>query len=295
MNQKVFLICAICLLSGVQATLAIEKVDQSVNEAGFVGYVHHQTLAYEAFDQWPGVKVKRLSEDSQTGRFAVYAKFPAGLKIIQPQISEQSVDLVMLAGELEFGQSTLGKYDFAFLPPGTEPPHLVSSEGAEALVFFDPPVDDPLLVARQRERGSYVTKFDPENWQTAMLAKSAGATADLKIMHLKQDPDTTARSWYVKLDGSMTVPWEVHSMAEEGFLMEGGYMLAECLPERTVIGEYHQGGYFWRPGGIPHSGPDSGPRESVIWLQRSPVALDVVFYHNCEKGVADQPLSLSSR
>ncbi len=295
MKRKAILLCSVFVLLATHSVAANEKVEQAVSEAGFIGYVHHQTLSYEDFDLWPGVQVKLLSEDAESGRLAVYAQFPAGFKLVLPQRATQSIDLVMLAGELEFGESSLGKYDFAFLPPGFEPPRLASHKGAEALVFFDPPVDDPALVDRQRERGSYVTEFDPQKWQTAMLAKSAGATADLKIMHLKQDPDTSARSWYVKLDGTMTVPWEVHSMAEEGFLMEGSYVLAECLPGRTVIGEYRQGGYFWRPGGIPHSGPDSGPRENVIWLQRSPVALDVVFYHQCQQGVAGQPLSLSSR
>jgi hypothetical protein len=88
----------------------------------------------------------------------------------------------------------------------------------------------------------------------------------------------------------MKVPWEVHSMVEEGYVMEGDYVLAECLPDRTVVGDYVQGGYFWRPGGIPHSGPESGPRNGVIWLQRSAVALDVVFYQQCRDGRASEPV-----
>jgi quercetin dioxygenase-like cupin family protein len=109
-------------------------------------------------------------------------------------------------------------------------------------------------------------------------------------MHLKKDPFTSARTWYVRLGPGMRMPWEVHSMVEEGYVMQGRYTLAECLPARTVIGDYREGGYFWRPGGIPHSGPESGPDGAVMWLQRSPVALDVALYQQCAAGRASAPL-----
>ncbi len=269
--------------------------DTPVREHGFVGYVQPDSLPAERFDRWPGVWIKRLSEDPVTGRLAVQAYFPAGWWRASGGPVPQSVEIVMLEGTLNFGAERLGPYDFAFTPPGVSPPVLASAStrGARALLFFDPPAPDAAAVARQRERGTYVTRFDTSRWQPASLAKSAGAAADLKVMHLKKDPFTTARTWYVKLEGGMTVPWEVHSMVEEGVLMQGEYALAECLPDRTVIGTYRSEGYFWRPGGIPHSGPESGPKPgsaAAIWLQRSPVALDVVFYNGCRDGRATQPV-----
>ena len=272
-----------------------QKVTTAVREAGpdgqiFVGYLATQSLDYQPWARWPGVRAKLLSEDPRSGRLTVQAEFPAGWSLRQPPIADPSIEIVMLDGELEFGTESLRKYDFAFVPPGQRTPALGSRGGAHALVFFDPPAADAAAVARQRERGHYVTRFDPDRWQPASLAKSAGATADLRVMHLKKDPFTTARTWYVKLGAGMTVPWEVHSMVEEGYVMEGDYRLAECLPTRTVIGDYRQGGYFWRPGGIPHSGPESGPEHGVIWLQRSPVALDVVFYQQCGGGQASGPV-----
>ena len=272
-----------------------EKVTAPVREAGpdgqlFIGYLPTQALSYEPWPRWPGVRAKMLSEDARSGRLAVQLEFPAGWSSRRLAASAPSTEIVMLDGDLEFGSDKLGQYDFAFVPPGTRPPALRSRGGAHALVFFDPAAPDASAVARQRERGHYVTRFDPARWQPASLAKSAGATADLRVMHLKKDPFTTARTWYVKLGAGMTVPWEVHSMVEEGYVMEGDYRLAECLPTRTVIGEYRQGGYFWRPGGIPHSGPESGPQQGVIWLQRSPIALDVVFYQQCGGGQASGPV-----
>jgi hypothetical protein len=273
--------------------LAAERVDGPVRENGFVGYVQPQALPEQPFDRWPGVFVKRLSEDPSTGRLAVQARFPAGWRGELPATGPQSIEIVMVEGGLEFGADRLGQYDFAFVPPGIAPPRLASPGGARAWLFFDPPAPDAAAVERQRQRGTYVSRFDPARWQPASVARNAGATADLKVMHLKKDPFTTARTWYVKLEGGMKVPWEVHSMVEEGVLMEGRYALAECLPGRTVIRDYTDEGYFWRPGGQPHSGPESGPpagAPAAIWLQRSPIALDVVFYQGCAGGAAQGPV-----
>lgn len=257
----------------------------------YVYYLPEQSLSWQYFDRWPGLQVRRLSEDPATGRLAVSARFPPGWTLAAAPASAQSVEIVMLEGRLDFGGEALVKYDFAFVPPDTQPPSLASAAGAHALLFFDPPAADATAVARQRQRGAYVTRFDGSRWQPASLAKSAGAKSDLRVMHLKKDPFTTARTWYVRVGPGMTVPWEVHSMVEEGYVMEGAYVLAECLPSRTVIGNYTQGGYFWRPGGIPHSGPESGPLGEVLWLQRSQVALDVSFYGDCAGGVAAAPVA----
>ena len=271
---------------------SMQWVDGAVRESGMSAFVDPASLPWRPLAGWPGVEARVLSEDPSTGRLAVQARFPAGWRG-SPAAQPQSLEIVMLEGGLEFGAERLGRYDFAFVPPGVASPAIGSMGGARAFLFFDPPAPDAAAVQRQRDRGSYVTRFDPARWQPASVAKSAGATADLKVMHLKKDPFTTARTWYVRLEGGMKVPWEVHSMVEEGVLMEGRYRLAECLPGRTVIGEYGPEGYFWRPGGIAHSGPESGPPAggaTAIWLQRSPVALDVVFYGGCAAGTPQSPV-----
>jgi len=288
---KSWRICiGLVLMIAVAVGQAAEPVVGPLHESGFDGYIQQQQLAYQSFDRWPGVRVKRLGGDAETGRLALYAEFPAGFHLPGGLESDKSIELLMLDGSLRLGDQWLTVFDFAFIPPGLELPQLESDQISHALVFFDPASADPVALQNQQSRGHYVRKYSEDDWEPAALAKSAGAQIDLKIFHLKKDPDTSARSWLVKLDGDMKVPWEVHSMAEEGYLLEGGYVLAECLPGRTVIGEYRQGGYFWRPGGIPHSGPESGPVGRVIWLQRSPVALDVVFYRGCENGQARDPV-----
>ena len=284
------LLCLTVSLAAGGAAAPPQPVTGPLYEGGMVGYLQQQSLAYRPLKRWPGVRAKILSEDAASGRLAVYAEFHRGWTGKSLPVVAQSIDIVMLDGSLDFGAETLGPRDFAFVPPGATPPPLDARATTHALVFFDPPAPDAAAVVKEREHGAYVTRFDPAHWEPAALAKNAGAKADLRIMPLKTDRYTTARTWYVTLSGGMTMPWEVHSMTEEGYLLEGGYALAECLPGRTVLGDYEPGGYFWRPGRIPHSGPDSGPRGEVIWLQRSPVALDVVFYQDCHAGKAEGPL-----
>jgi quercetin dioxygenase-like cupin family protein len=291
-------LCSVAACLAVCASAA-ERVAGPLHEhvAGgqaFVGYLPQHSLPGQPLDGWPGVQARRLSEDAARGRLAAHVRLPPGWRLPGPPAAAQSVEIVVLEGNLQFGAESLGRFDFAFVPPAAPPPALASATGAEALVFFDPPSADAAAVARQRERGAYVTRYDPSRWQPATLAKDAGAIADLRVMHLKKDPFTTARTWYVKLGQGMALPWEVHSMVEEGYVMEGDYTLAECLPGRTVIGDYAPGGYFWRPGGIPHGGPESGPREAVIWLQRSAVALDVTFYGECAAGRASEPIAANA-
>ena len=276
----------LCLTACVATPIAsaAEPVQGTLHEGGMVGYLQPQSLPYRQFARGPGVRAKILSEDAGSGRLAVYAEFRRGWVGKSLPIAAQSIDLVILDGSLVVGAETLGPRDFAFVPPATVPPMLEARATTHALLFFDPPSPDAAAVQQEREHGAYTTRFDPARWESAALAKSAGSKLDLRIMNLKNDPFTTARTWYVTLSGGMTTPWEVHSMTEEGYLMQGGYTLAECLPGRTVVGDYQPGGYFWRPGGIPHSGPDSRAHGEVVWLQRSPIALDVVFYDDCRDG-----------
>jgi hypothetical protein len=298
--RRVTASCVLALLAFTTAVaapaVAAERVEGPLREAGpdgtaFVGYVDSSTLPSRSFERWPGVSARTLGEDTATGRLALRAELPPGWRLDRPPVVAQSLEMVVLDGGLRFGEEVLARRDFAFVPPAAQAPALASPDGASVLLFFDPPSPDAAAVARQRQRGPYVTRFDAARWQPASLARSAGATIDLRVMHLKKDPFTTARTWYVRLGPGMRMPWEVHSMVEEGYVMEGGYTLAECLPTRTVIGSYRKDGYFWRPGGIPHSGPESGPDGAVIWLQRSPVALDVKLYQQCVDGRAGMPVA----
>jgi hypothetical protein len=274
---------AFASLAAAPLSRAYETVTAPVHDpGGFVGYVQEQKLESVPVSALPGARGKLLSRDDRSGRMAWLVAFPAGYRAaFEAGRFVQSVEFVVLEGGLEFGTESLRARDFAFVPPRGSIPPLSSGQGGRVLVYFDPPAPDAAAAEQQRAHGSYVTRHDESRWLPASVARGAGLEIDLKVQHLKKDPYTTARTWYVKLSGGMSVPWERHSVVEEGYLIEGDFRMAECLPGRTVFGEYTTGGYFWRPPGIPHSGPDSGTRTGALWLQRAPATLDVEFLQGC--------------
>jgi hypothetical protein len=260
---------------------AAEEVKGPVLEAGFVGYLQADAMPAEPSPVFPGALASTLSADPATGRAAYRVQFPAGFRFDREDRALQSLEVFVISGELSFGLDRLRRYDFGFVPPDVQWPRLASSQGAEALVFLDPPAADPKAVWQQGAQGSYVTHFDEALWKEATVARDAGHALDLKVQDLKKDPFTTARTWLVRGGASLKVPWERHSVVEEGYLLEGDYRLPECLPGRTVIGDYSPGGYFRRPPNIVHSGPESGTKTVAVWLMRSPAALDVIFAEPC--------------
>ena len=118
-------------------------------------------------------------------------------------------------------------------------------------------------------------------WRPGTVARDAGVPLDLSVKDLKNDPGSGARTWLVKIGPGVQVPWESHSVVEEGYLLEGDYRLSECLPEGRKDGDYLPGGYFRRPANWIHSGPDSGTDGGAVWLMRSPGALDATFHEAC--------------
>ncbi len=94
--------------------------------------------------------------------------------------------------------------------------------------------------------------------------QTTGFDLKLEIRHLKKDPLSGARTWLVRLAPPVTMPFEVHSVAEEAYVLSGG---------------------------IPHSGPGAGPIEQTTFLMRSPANLDVTFYAACANAVATQRIS----
>ena len=277
------------------ATLAAAQpapqfVSGPVTREGFVGFVAAQRVPARAFDRMPGVQVRELSGDAQTGRRALLAQFPAGFALEARPRFAQSLDIVVIEGGLRLGAHTLGPRDFAFLPPQAPLPRLASAVATQALLFFDPPVSDAAALADQQQQGVQVALFDRLPWTESTLSRNAGADLPFRLKFLKRDARTGARTWFVQLPAGVQVPWERHSVAEEGFLFEGDYRLNECLAGGTLTGDYAPGGYFLRAASIPHSGPGSGTRNGALWLQRSGAALDVEFFARCEQGRPLDPI-----
>lgn len=220
---------------------------------------------------WPDGAV--LRRDEKTGEawrfdFAEAATFDGGS-------AEGATELYVTKGTVQAGGHSLGPGDYLRIDQGLAIGTVAAAAGAEMLAFRNPPAaapSDPQL--------HYVHGDDVE-WTVGQVAREAGAAAPLMIRRLFTDPETGARTHLVRLAAGVSVPWEIHSTAEEGYLLDGDYKLAECLPDGRRDFDYRPGGYFYRPASLIHSGPTSTTTTGATWLIRTPRTLDAVFYASC--------------
>ena len=259
-------------------------------EYDFVAWVQDRSAPLVPVDAFEGVPVRVLSADPSIGRFAGVLELPAGYGRAAGGAMPVTTELYVLEGALQFGAETLGARDYAFVPPDVDAPALASASGARVLLFQSPSVADAEALTKQQAQGAYVTRDRDARWSPGTVSQAAGVDVPLEIKHLREDRYSGARTWLVRIAPGTKVPWERHSTVEEGFLLEGDYRLSECLRTGSRTGDYAPGGYFHRPAGVLHSGPESGTRGGAVWLMRSPGTLDVQFYTECREGRGEGPI-----
>ncbi len=222
-----------------------------------------------------GLPVKMLNT-ARDGRQVAVAELPPDWKLQLAADRQQTLELLVLAGRIAWNGIELDQYDFAFLPSEAPAARLATgTEPARVLAFLDP----PRRTDGQHER---LLRNAAVVWRPGVVAqKDTGQQLALEVKDLLWIESTGQRTWLLRAGPDLSVPWEVHTGVEEGFLLEGDYRIGECLPDGPVIGDYSPGGYFYRPGGIIHSGPDSGTQTRALWLLRTPSRLTVEFVDGC--------------
>jgi quercetin dioxygenase-like cupin family protein len=277
---------AACTASGPRGT----ETQGPIVEYDFVAFVQEKAIPWTTSDAFEGVPARVLSADPSIGRYAAVLNVPTGYRRGDGAALPVSTELYVLEGSLRFGDDMMGARDHVFVPPGIPFPEIESESGARVLAFHAPSTPDAEALAKQQAQGYYVTLDREARWSPGTVSQAAGVNVPLEVKFLRKDPYTNARTWLVRIAPGTKVPWERHSTTEEGFLLEGDYRLAECLRTGSVTGEYAPGGYFHRPGGILHSGPEAGTRTGAVWLMRSPGTLDVQFYTECRDGRGEGPI-----
>lgn len=224
------------------------------------------------FGSAPGRLLNRVDGVQQVAVVAL----SAGWQWQPPRTRRQSLELYVLSGTLQWGDVMLSAHDYAYLPATASAPLLAAAGEAEVLVYFDPPRNTDGNQAR-------VLPADDGGWRPGIVAeRDAGVRLALEVRDLLWVESTGQRTWLLRARPDLVVPWERHETVEEGFLVAGDYRLVECLPEGPVSGSYRPGGYFYRPAGIVHGGPESGSSDAVMWLLRTPTALTVEFLAGCD-------------
>ena len=220
---------------------------------------------------WP--EAAMLRRDSATGEAWQFAfdsaqSFDAG-------VASSDTEFYLVAGSAKVAGRMLGPGDYLRVGQGGSLGAIEAQSGTKLLMFRNPPGDD------SPDPEPVYVHGDDVPWMVGTVARDAGAKAPLMIRRLYTDPRTGARTHLVRLSAGVSVPWEIHSTAEEGYLLEGDYHLAECLPDGRRDYDYAEGGYFYRPASLIHSGPESTSKNGATWLIRTPRTLDAVFYAAC--------------
>ena len=199
----------------------------------------------------------------------------AELRKFRLERAAATTQVYLLRGSATIGGRALAAGDLLHAPPGAALGRVELAAQSELLLFREPP--------SRPSRGAAVTVVSGGSveWSIGTVARDAGAPAPLMIKRLWTDPASGARLHLVKVAPGVGVPWEVHPVAEEGYLLDGDFHLAECLPDGRRDFDYAPGGYFYRPAGLIHSGPPSTTRNGATWLIRTPATLSAVFYPAC--------------
>jgi hypothetical protein len=186
-----------------------------------------------------------------------------------------ALEILILDGELYFGDERLTRLDYLQWPAGQSTSALRTERPAKLLVFFDPPRSSDPQAPR-------VVRTTSADWGGSSVSeRDTGVALKLEIRSLFKDDVTGRWTWLLRAGPDLVLPWEVHRTVEEVYLIEGDYRLYECLPEGKTRFDYRPGGYFHRPAGIVHGGPDSGSSRDILMLLRTPTELTVEFTDGC--------------
>ena len=219
----------------------------------------------------------RLINDASDGRQVAVVDLAPQELFDLPEVRQHTIELLVLDGELLWSGRTLRYLDYGYWPQKEGALSWRSGkQGATLLLFLDPPRD------RDSPKGRIQRNSD-KDWLPATVAlRDAGIALALETKELLYDSISGQRTWLLRVDPDFSIPWEVHTSAEEGFLIAGDFRVGECLPEGPVVGGYLPGGYFYRPAGRVHSGPSSGSDQGALWVLRTPTELTVEFLDSCE-------------
>lgn len=225
----------------------------------------------------PGIRAKRLAGNPDTRRSSNLLTLPAQWSFTTGGLPDKSVEIFVLAGTIAIGEFTLSPGGYAYLPDGTTGVALRTDGGAQILYFLDDAnpasvIRTPLISSRHIVPWQSVSE-DPNDF-------------GLSVKELRADPGSGARTWLLRIDPGATRPWQRLSVAEEGFLLEGVYQHSECVDGKPATARYTGGGYYFRPAGAVHGGPDSVALEPSVWLVRVRSSGEITVADDCRPETA---------
>lgn len=221
----------------------------------YPAFVQADQLADMFIASMPGTRAKQFSGDPQTRRSSNRINVPPGWKGTTGGTPGKLLEILVLAGDLDVTDVSLGPGGYLHLPPGTFGFNLQSKNGAQILYFLDDV--DPLAMIRS-----------PVILDSRLVAWQETETDGISIKNLRDDPGNGAHTWLIRIMPGAKIPWESSSVIREGYLVEGHYQHSECVNGEVHTWTYTPGGYFYRPGAVLNGGPEAMALSASVWLLR---------------------------
>lgn len=230
----------------------------STPETPYPAFIQIQELPDAFLAGLPGVRAKLLAGNPETRRSSTVLTLPAGWQFTTGGFPDKSVEMFVMAGSLKLGDLDLRPGGYAYLPAGGSGIELASGTGAELLYFLDDVMPDAVI------QTPLVLNAADLAWEsTDDVAAFGYATKELR-----GDPGSGTRTWLLRILPGASPGWRRSAVPVEGFLLSGQYRHGECVGGEVAVGEYAPGGYFLRPAGVIHGGPDAGAVEASVWYLR---------------------------
>ena len=202
----------------------------------------------------PGVRAKQLSIDPRTQRASYRVALPSDWSFTTGGSPGQSVEIYVMLGEISLGEFSLTAGGYAYLPPGHTGMQMESTAGAMLLYFLDDAADTAVI------QTPLITNSSLLDWQTQDIGVS--------VKELRKDPGSGVRTWLMKFDSTAVIPYQHSSQNVEGYMVAGSMLYSECSGGLSGTEQYLAGGYFHRPPGATHGGPETRTESEAVWYLR---------------------------
>lgn len=204
----------------------------------------------------PGVRARQFRSDIRTGVAGHRIDIPPDWTGSTGGAPGKALEVFVLSGEVRFSDFPLRAGGYAYVPPGSMGFSLESDFGARLLYFLD---DVP---ASSVIRAPLLLDSELLSWREL--------SPGLYVKILREDPGSGAKTWLQRIEPGASIPWQTSSEEREGYLVAGVYRHGECFGGKGVAGRYEEGGYFRRPPGTIHGGPEARAESPSTWFLREP-------------------------
>jgi hypothetical protein len=196
-----------------------------------------------------GFRYKMLSFDSETGACSMTVQLDGGYQRA-PGFSWSEYELMVVEGQIKFGNKTYGKGHYFYVPAGYAMEALSSDQGAQLLLMYN--TGEPSHVESTENHALCqtalyhdISSYDDIPWSAGGVTRPTVATGCL-VKLLNFNPQNQAITFlYCMTPNFSQDNISYHDCAEESYHIWGTSWMMQ-------FGEIPTGGYFWRPAYINH-------------------------------------------